>query len=63
MVLHVMVGKDGKPRDISITRSIDKAFDDAAIRAVRRWKFEPAKCDGEPIEVEIMVEVQFNVFR
>lgn len=61
VVLKVLVGKNGKPRDISVVRSIDKDFDDAARGAVRWWKFEPASCDGEPIETEITVEVEFNI--
>jgi periplasmic protein TonB len=57
----VMLGQDGKPRDIKVARSIDKAFDGAAMDAVRRWKFEPATCDGAPVETQINVEVVFRV--
>lgn len=61
VVLKVLLGKNGKPRDISVVRSIDKDFDDAARSAVRWWKFEPASCDGEVIETEITVEVEFSI--
>jgi protein TonB len=61
VVLLVMVGKNGRTQDIRITKSIDKDFDSAAVNAVRRWKFEPAKCEGEPIELEINVEIQFHI--
>jgi TonB family protein len=61
VVLRVVVGKDGKPRDMSVVRSIDKAFDGAAMDAVRRWKFEPAKCGAEPMEATINVQVEFRV--
>lgn len=60
VVLQVIVGKNGKPRDVNIVRSIDKDFDRAAVNTVRGWKFEPAKCDGEPIDREMMVEIKFN---
>lgn len=61
VVLKVLLGKNGKPRNISVVRSVDKDFDDAARSAVRWWKFEPASCDGEVIETEITVEVEFNI--
>ena len=62
VVLWVRLGKDGKPQDLRVVRSIDKAFDSAAVDAVRRRKFEPAKCEGEPIETQTNVEVVFRVF-
>jgi len=62
VVLWLIVGTDGAPRDIKVARSVDKAFDGAALEAVQRWKFKPATCDGEPFEVQINVNVNFQVF-
>jgi TonB family protein len=62
VVLWLIVGTDGAPRDVKVARSVDKAFDGAALEAVQRWKFKPATCDGEPIEVQINVNVNFQVF-
>jgi TonB family protein len=44
-------------------RSIDKDFDNSAMRTVRHWKFEPAKSEGEPVELEISLEIEFRVGR
>ena len=59
--LLVTVGKDGTPQDIKVVRSIDEAFDSAAMTTVRRWRFEPGRCDSEPVEVEVRVTIQFNI--
>jgi outer membrane biosynthesis protein TonB len=32
----------------------------AAVDAVRRWKYEPSKLNGEPISVEMTVTVRFH---
>ncbi|HWI14667.1 MAG TPA: energy transducer TonB [Burkholderiales bacterium] len=33
-----------------------------AIEAVRSWKFEPAKKDGQPVAVQVNVEVNFRLY-
>jgi TonB family protein len=35
-------------------------FDDAAIRAVRQWRFEPVERNGERIEQRAMVRLKFS---
>lgn len=60
VILSVLIGTDGKPRDVKVTSSAGEAFDQAALEAVRRWRFNPATCGGEPIEMPIDVEVAFR---
>jgi hypothetical protein len=35
------------------------AFSDAAIAAVRQWRFEPARLDGRPVAITVVVPVRF----
>jgi TonB family protein len=62
-VLSLVVGADGKPRDISVVRKLGMHLDEKAIEAVSNWTFEPARKDGKPIAVKINVEVSFSLFR
>jgi periplasmic protein TonB len=62
VVLHLIVGPDGRPRDISLQRTLGLGLDEKAIAAVRTWRFEPAKKDGQPVSVAINVEVNFNLY-
>ena len=57
-----IVGPDGKPRDIKLSRSLGLGLDEKAIQAVNQWKFEPALKDGKPVAVAINVEVQFRLY-
>ncbi len=62
VVLWVVVGADGRPRDTRIQRSLGMGLDEKALEAVRRWKFEPAMKDGKPVAVQINVEMNFRLY-
>lgn len=62
VVLWVIVGPDGRPHDIRVQRSVGMGLDEKAIEAVRTWKFEPARKDGQPVAVQINVEVNFRLY-
>lgn len=61
-VLSLIVGPDGKPRDIHVARSLGLGLDEKAIQAVNQWKFDPAQKDGKAVAVMINVEVQFRLY-
>jgi periplasmic protein TonB len=61
-VLWLIVGPDGRPRDIRVTRTLGLGLDEKAVEAVRQWKFDPAMKDGKPVAVQISVEVSFRLY-
>jgi periplasmic protein TonB len=61
-VLWMIVGPDGKPREIKVARTLRLGLDEKAIEAVKQWKFQPAMKDGQPVAVQINVEVSFRLY-
>lgn len=61
-VLGMIVGPDGKPRDIRVQRGIGMGLDKKAMEAVQQWRFNPATKDGQPVAVQISVEVSFKLY-
>ena len=57
--LFVTVGSDGKVADVAVAGSGGETFDQAAIAAVKQWKFTPARKGDEPIESRIRVPFRF----
>lgn len=59
--LRVLVNQDGLVDQLNVDRSSGhKAFDDAAIQAVRVWEFDPAVQDGKSVSMEIIVPIRFK---
>ena len=62
IVLSLVVTTDGTARDIKVEKGIGYGLDEKAVETVSRWKFSPALKDGEPVEKQIHVEVDFHLF-
>ena len=61
VVLKVTVLSDGSVADITVEHTAGEDFDQAAVEAVRNWKFEPARMDDQPIGSRVGVAVHFEL--
>jgi protein TonB len=60
--LRVRVGADGRVKRASVFRTSGyQAFDRAALEAIGRWRFEPARRGGVAVEMEIAVPIRFVI--
>jgi periplasmic protein TonB len=60
--VRVLVGEDGRPQEVTVGRtSGDASLDQAAIDAVRQWRFEAAKRDGVPVRAWALVPIEFKL--
>ena len=60
VVLEIVIGEDGFVIQTSVLRSIPE-LDQAAIDAVSQWQYEPTLLNGEPVEVEMDVTINFTL--
>jgi TonB family protein len=58
--LHVTVEPDGAVSDAHVEHAGDPEFDRAAVEAVRRWRFEPARRGDRPVRARVRVAVRFR---
>lgn len=62
VVLWLIVDQNGNPKQIKVSRPLGMGLDQKAIEAVQHWKFEPATKNGQPVAVQINVEVNFRLY-
>jgi len=60
VVMDILIGKDGKVSSANVI-SGPALLRQAALDAVRRWKYEPSKLDGEPIAIQTHVTIGFHL--
>lgn len=64
VVLRVHVDASGQPTDVSIVRrSGSRDLDRAAQAAVRKWRFNPAMKNGQPVASTAQVPIDFRLAR
>jgi TonB family protein len=61
VLVSLVVGEDGQPRDLRVRRSLGLGLDENAIASVSRWRFTPGMKDGQPVAVQSTVEVNFRL--
>ncbi len=57
--IFLELSADGTIRKARVARSLRKDLDEKALAAVKQWKFTPARKDGRPVAVQVMVDVFF----
>ena len=60
VLLQVLVGLDGSVKDIKVLRGIDE-LNQAAIEAVKKWKFRPATSKGQAIACWVAAPIWFHL--
>ncbi len=62
VLLKVLVTPTGQPSTIQLAKSSGRhVLDDAAIAAVKKWRFAPAKRGDTPVEGWVSFPIEFNL--
>lgn len=61
VLVDFKVDIEGRVQNPFVSRSLNPAFDDPAIEAVRKWKFEPGRIGDVPIVTRMQVPIIFTL--
>ncbi|HET9795350.1 MAG TPA: TonB family protein [Thermoanaerobaculia bacterium] len=59
VLLQAVIGTGGDVEDVRVVSSASPLFAEAAIRAVRQWRYVPAMLDRRAVRVYLAVTIQF----
>jgi protein TonB len=60
VILEAVIAEDGSVRDVRVMRSVP-LLDEAAMNAVRQWRFTPTLLGGRPVPIAMTVTVNFEL--
>src|SRR5713226_4694686 len=62
VVLLAVIGKDGTVEDVRVQSGLS-VLAQAAIEAVKQWRYRPYLLNGEPVEVDSQITINFTLSR
>jgi len=62
VLISLWVDEQGNPQHVRVTHGLGRGLDQAAITAVKQYKFKPAMENGQPVLVQLNLEVNFQIF-
>ena len=60
VLVNMIVDPKGVPQNVRVLRGVGAAVDEAAVEAVKQYRFKPAMEHGKPVPVLLNVEVNLN---
>jgi protein TonB len=60
VIIDAVIAKDGSVKDTKVLRG-NPLLNQAALDAVNQWKFTPTLLNGQPVEVQMSVTVNFQL--
>jgi TonB family protein len=61
-ILNAVVDKEGNVSRIRLVRPLGMGLDENAMEALKTWRFRPGTYNGQPVAVEMNIEVAFNLY-
>lgn len=60
VVLKIVIGANGDVEKVAVLRG-ERPFIEAAVEAVKTWKYQPATIDGKPLRVYRIIKIPFQL--
>jgi TonB family protein len=62
VTVEFVIDAEGKVEDAKVLESNNPGFNDAALEAVRQWKFKPARMGEKPVSTRVKQLIEFQLF-
>ena len=60
VLIALIVDENGLPTDLQVVESAGPILDEVVLKAVRTWRFEPARKDGVRVKVRWQVRQTYK---
>jgi TonB family protein len=61
VIIEAIIGRDGVVKDAHVIKPLPFGLDQAAVDAVKQWKFKPGTLDGKAVDVIFNLTVNFRL--
>jgi periplasmic protein TonB len=61
VVLQAVISRSGTVESVAVARGVNALLDAAAVKAVSKWRYAPARFGNEPVPVTLNVTVRFQL--
>ena len=61
VIVECIIDKSGNVTNVQVLKPLPFGLDQAAVDAVKRWKFKPGTLNGQPVDVIFNLTVNFKL--
>ncbi len=61
VVLRVLIDEDGKVEEVTVLKKLKHGLTEEAVKAVKKWRFEPATSGGMPVSSDLDITINFSL--
>lgn len=59
--IQTAIGIDGIPRIDKVVQSPSSDLEQSSVSTIKEWRYDPASCDGKPVETDTLVQVNYTL--
>jgi protein TonB len=61
VTINCLVDPHGEVQDLKVVKSTNVAFVQAALDALKKWRFKPAQRDGSAVPIRVTIPIRFSM--
>lgn len=61
VTVSFLVDEKGQVQDAAVEKSSNPELNDPALKAIRKWRFKPARKDGVAVAMRVSLPIKFEV--